>query len=92
MFISYVKPFKAVSRDTISRWTKTVLDRSGIDTTVYKAHSTRAATSSKACRNNVPLDQIMANAGWKSAQTFYKFYNKQVESTASVSYVVLGFK
>lgn len=89
LFISYIKPFKAVSRDTISRWTKTVLDKSGIDTTVYKAHSTRAASSSKACRNNVPIDQIMANAGWKSAQTFYRFYNKPVEFS-TMSNVVLN--
>ena len=31
LFISYVKPFGAVSKDTISRWLKTVMYRSGID-------------------------------------------------------------
>ncbi|XP_031555133.1 uncharacterized protein LOC116292034 [Actinia tenebrosa] len=85
LFISYVKPFKPVSRDTISRWTKTVLDKSGVDTNVYKAHSTRAASTSKASRGNVPIDQIMANAGWKSAETFYKFYDKPVESSTSIT-------
>lgn len=89
LFISYVKPFKPVSRDTISRWTNTVLDQSGVDTNVYKAHSTRAASTSKATRGNVPIDQVMANAGWKSAQTFFKFYNKPLESSASVTDVVL---
>lgn len=88
LFISYVKPFKSVSRDTISRWTKTVLDNSGVDTNVYKAHSTRAASTSKANRGNVPIDQIMANAGWKSAETFHKFYNKPVESS-NITDVVL---
>ena len=88
LFISYVKPHKQISRDTISRWTKTVLQNSGVDTSIYKAHSTRAASSSKANRESVPLDQIMANAGWKSAETFHKYYNKPLESN-SVAHVVL---
>jgi hypothetical protein len=32
LFISYQKPHKAVSRDTISRWAKEVLETAGIDT------------------------------------------------------------
>ena len=47
LFISYVKPYKPVSRDTISRWTKATLKLCGIDTTVFSAHSTRAAFGNK---------------------------------------------
>ena len=36
LFISFVKLYKSVSRDTISRWAKIVLQRSRIDTVVYK--------------------------------------------------------
>jgi hypothetical protein len=88
LFISYVKPYKSVSRDTISRWTKTVLHSSGVNTDVYKAHSTRAASASKANRENVPIDQIMANAGWKSAETFHRFYNKPVENSKLANVVL----
>jgi hypothetical protein len=31
LFISYIKPYKAVSTSTISRWIKVVLQRAGID-------------------------------------------------------------
>ena len=31
LFVSHFKPFKPVSHDTISRWVKTVLQKSGID-------------------------------------------------------------
>jgi len=32
LLISYVKPFKAVTGDTVSRWVKTVMIRAGIVT------------------------------------------------------------
>ena len=34
--LSFVKPFQAVSKDTISGWIKTVMIQSGIDVTVFK--------------------------------------------------------
>lgn len=78
LFLSFVRPHKAVSRDTISRWTKEVLKLSGIDITTFTGHSTRAATASKANAKDVPLDVILSTIGWASAQTFSKFYNKPV--------------
>ena len=79
LLISYMKPHKAVSRETIRRWILTVLIRAGVDTTRYKAHSTRAASASAAKRNAASLDMIMKAAGWKSSDTFAKFYDKPVE-------------
>ena len=76
--ISYVRPHKPVSRDTISRWTKETLKLSGIDTKVFTAHSTRSASVSKANEKDVPLHEIITKAGWKSAETFRKYYNKPV--------------
>ena len=73
MFISYVKPFSPVSR-------KTIMPRAGIDTTKFKPHSTRAASTSAASRNAVPLENILTAAGWKSDCVFAKYYNKPVGS------------
>ena len=78
LFISYQKPHKAVSRDTISRWAKAVLEAAGIDTKVYSSHSTRAASTSKAFSKAVPLDVLMKAAGWQSENTFQKFYKKPI--------------
>jgi hypothetical protein len=47
LLISYVKPHKDVSRDT-------VLHRSGIDTKIYGAHSVRAASTSRARLKAIP--------------------------------------
>lgn len=90
LFISYVKPYKPVSRDTISRWTKATLKTCGIDTTMFSAHSTREATASKACAKAVPIHEIMAKADWRSAQTFYRHYFKPVIEEVSVASVLLN--
>ena len=59
LFISYTKPHKAVSPDTVSRWIKTTLVDAGIDTSKYSAHSTRSASTSAAKGNNIFIATIM---------------------------------
>ena len=74
LFVSYQRSFRKVSRDTISRWVKTVLTDSGIDTSRFKPHSTRAASTSTANNTSVSLDDIFHTAGWCSESTFAKYY------------------
>ena len=45
--ISYVKPYGAVTRSTISRWLKSLMSSAGIDISKYSAHSIRSAAASK---------------------------------------------
>lgn len=78
LLISYVKPHKVVTRDTIARWICMSLKNSGIDTNTYKAHSTRAAATSMAADRLVPIEDILAVAGWANTGTFQKFYHKPV--------------
>ena len=51
---------------------------SGIDTSVFKPHSTRAASTSKASKCSVPISHIMSAASWASDSTFHKFYKREV--------------
>lgn len=81
LFISYLKPQAAVTSSTISRWLKTVMCLSGIDISVYKAHSVRSASTSKAQANFIPIRDNMAVAGWKSAQTFAQYYSKEISQS-----------
>lgn len=78
LFISTIKPYKAVGAQTMSRWIKSVLEWSGIDVTVFKPHSTRHAAATAAFRASIPLDDILKKAGWSSAKTFRRFYFKHV--------------
>ena len=67
-----------MSRDTISRWVKFVLQSSGIDVNIFKPHSTSSASTSKAKMSDVSVADILDKAGWKSESTFAKFHDKKV--------------
>ena len=79
LFLTYQKPHKAASKDTIARWIKPTLTLAGIDTHVYGAHSTRSASTSAAARQGLPTTTILQSAGWCSNNTFEKFYNMDLE-------------
>ncbi|XP_055954504.1 uncharacterized protein LOC126811206 isoform X1 [Patella vulgata] len=87
LFLSFIKPHKKVSRDTVSRWIKTVMERSDIDTNVYGSHTVRSAVCSKAHKNSVPIQDILHAGGWSNAGTFFKFYKKDIISTANSRFV-----
>ncbi len=55
LFISYKKPYAAVSKDTVSRWIHVVMKLAGVDVSQYKPHSTRAAATSAANKLGVPV-------------------------------------
>ena len=76
--ITYGKPHKPASSDTISRWIKDELGMAGINTDVYKPHSCRSASMSKARDNGVSITDILKRGCWKSQNTFTKFYSKDI--------------
>ena len=80
LFISFKKPHGRVTTSTIARWIKEVMKAAGIDTEQYKAHSTRAASTSAACQNNLPVSDILKQAGWSNEKTFRTFYKKPIEA------------
>ena len=81
LLLSYVKPYGPVSKDTISRWIRSVLSSVGLDVTKFKSHSVRAASTSFLASNNCKITDIMLSAGWSNEQTFQRFYNKPSEET-----------
>ena len=64
--IAYGKPRKAESCDTISRWIRDKLGMAGINTNVYKPHSCRSASTSKARDNGVSITDIFKWGCWES--------------------------
>ena len=81
LFISFSKPHASVSKDTVARWIKTVMSLAGVDTSIFKAHSVRAAATSKAKHCSVPMQHILKTAGWSNAETFERFYHRPVQDT-----------
>ena len=66
LFISYLKPYNRVSYNTISRWIKNVLCLSGINTDIFKAHSTRSAATCAVFIAGIPIVDILKTDGWTS--------------------------
>lgn len=91
LLISYIKPHRCVSNDTVARWLKTMLCKCGIDTKKYTAGSIRPASVSMAKAKDVPIDTIMEKAGWTQETTFAKYYHKVIQGDKdSFQEAVLG--
>ena len=78
LLISFRKPYTPVTTDTIARWLRTVMLNSGLDITEYKAHSVRTAAVSNAFAANIPVEDIISQAGWVNEKTFQKWYQKPI--------------
>ena len=63
LFLSYIKPHGEITKDSISRWLRTVLYNSGIDYDKFKVYSIGSASTSKVKLNFVPVDKIISVAG-----------------------------
>ncbi len=78
LLVSYIAPFKQITKSSVGRWIKVVMQMSGINTNIYSPHSVRSASVSSA---KVPLKTILKTAGWSRECTFRKFYKKPVNDT-----------
>ena len=73
-FLTSTKPHRPVSSATIARWIKTALTRAGIDTTLFRAHSARGASTSAAAEAGVSIPEILEAADWSNRSTFERYY------------------
>ncbi|CAG2216852.1 unnamed protein product [Mytilus edulis] len=78
LFVTFVKPYHHPTKSTISNWIKLVLKLAGVNTSVFKTHSTRGASTSAALRAGVSVNSILKSAGWTNESTFRQFYNRPV--------------
>ena len=87
LFLSFVSPHQVVKSCSIARWLKLVMEESGIDMNKFKAHSTRAAATSRVPLAGMTPDDIAKLGDWSNVTTFYKFYKKDVPSASKESYI-----
>lgn len=86
LFISFRKPHRGVCSATAARWLLSSLSLSGIDTSIFKAHSIRGASASSAKASGVSPKQIMEAAHWSDkSDTFFRFYNRPLLTAISPS-------
>ena len=63
---------------TISGWLKTILIKSGINTSTFKDHSTRSTSTCKLGLQGPSIDDISKRGSWSNKRTWRRFYNKNI--------------
>ena len=80
LFITYGARGKQTpaSKDTLRRWVVQTLAEAGVDTSVFKAHSARGASSSGAKAKGLPMEDILDAGRWANVTTFSTFYDRDI--------------
>ena len=78
LLISNIAPYRPVSASTVARWIKSYMERAGVDTQTFSAHSTRGAAASKAVASGVPIESVLTAAQWSRESTFARFYHRPI--------------
>lgn len=60
---------------TLRRWATLMLNDAGISAS---AGSCRAAATSNAIQNGIPVPDVLASAGWTRQSTFQRFYSREI--------------
>nr|CAI5817384.1 unnamed protein product [Callosobruchus analis] len=89
VFISHQRPYRRVTKNSISRWIKDTLRKAGINTEIFKPHSTRHAATSAALKKGVQVETILKAAGWTQANTFARFYHRRVVDQSAFATALL---
>ena len=79
LILSYAPPHDIVGSATIARYAKLFLHMSGIDVTVFTAHSTRSSSVSKVESLGLSLKDIQKAAGRLNGSTFRKHYKLPIQ-------------
>ena len=80
LFLSY-HTGKQVRTSTLSKYILTTMELAGIDTDVYKAHTTRGAFPSLMRRKGCSANNILEQGDWSSISTFQRYYSRESEDT-----------
>ena len=82
LLLSTLDPHQEVKKSTVAGRVKTILGSAGIDTNLFTAHSTRAASTSKAKVKGLSLD-ILKRGNWSNKSTWQKHYHKFVSNESA---------
>ncbi len=74
MFIQLRKPHKSVSPQSLARWTSDIMAAAGVDTSMFKQHSTHSASAARLEKGTKTMSvaQICRHAQWSNLNTTYK--------------------
>ena len=79
LLLSVIKPFQPVSKSTIARWMKVIIQESGVGKH-FTAHSIRGAASTAAVMKGMTISDVLRIADWSSDNVFKNFYFKPTDN------------
>ena len=90
LLLSFIYSHKPVVSSTISGWLETILIKLGVDTSTFKAHSTRSASPSKAGLQDASIETILKQDpglirhSYQTKILFQRFYNKNIAEEGQI--------
>ncbi|KAM9964594.1 hypothetical protein ACTFIW_004365 [Dictyostelium discoideum] len=75
-----------LTSQSISKIAVSLLEKSGINTSIYKAHSYRHSVATFLIDNGVPTEDVLRLGRWSNALIFNKYYNKSKRITNVLSF------
>ena len=60
-----------------------MMEKAGLDISIFTPHSVRADSTSAAKRARVPISTILTTAGWTKDNMFRKYYDKPICKTTA---------
>ena len=89
--ITYGKPYKPASPDSIRRWAKQLFTDAKIRG--FTPHSCRAASTNKAMAiMNINIEDILRKGCWKNANNFYKVFYRDILFLEDEAHFTKNFK
>ena len=73
LLLATIRPHKAVTSSTIAKWLKVIMERAGINTSIFKAHSVRSASVSTAAIAGITTADILEAADWTNQSVLQNF-------------------
>ncbi len=85
-FLIYISPHQPISTSRLAGWVKEALHLADVDTGVFKAHSVRGASSSKAFLSGLSVKEVLTRGSWSQETTWQKFYHKEILPSSSKNF------
>ena len=82
LLVAIIKPHKAISSSMVAQWLKSLLETSGIDTSIFSAHSVRGASSSAVVSTDISTAEILKAANWKSESVLQRLYYRSTNNSS----------
>ena len=60
------------------------MGNSGIDTEIFKPHSTRVPSNSAAYKLGMLLQEVLKRGQWLNADTFFAYYFREIEDSLDI--------